>query len=836
MRYCIPVISAFLAFTSAFGSFSTSIGTSSGTVSFEYNAGHLDGDVKYFARSPMGNLFITLSGEMVYSFTIREASDIPLLQKPVTPLIREDSGQMTLVLKEKLIGGSVRLVEGEKRSGIRLSHFNGNDPSKWKSDIPCYESITFGEVYPEISFRLRMREKNIEKLFVVNPHGDPGDISIELSGALGLELSGTGELVVKTELGTVRFTKPVAYQEIDGKREYVDAAYAVKGNRYGFSPGEYDRDRTLVIDPLISSTCLGGSGEDGNFEVPMIMDGEGNIYVTSRTNSTDFPTITGAYSDTSSGGNDIFVSKFDNDLTTLLASTYIGGSGDEGLWPGVSMALGANGDVYISARTNSSDFPVTPGAYNENPNGGEDVIVARLSNDLSELLASTYLGGSARDRCHAMTADERGNVYVTGNTTSHDFPFTPGVYDSTKSSGGYFGTDIFVSIFDSTLSSLTASSFLGGSSDDYTEEIALDSDANIFLTGWISSTDFPWTPGAYDTTYNGYYYDAFVSKFSPDLTQLSASTYLGGSSWDFGYAMALDDNDNVYVSGHIASSNFPWTPGAYDTTYSGVGGPGSGDDSFVTKFGNDLDTLLASTFLGHRDWEIGTYITFDGDGFVYVGGYTTSQDFPTTPGAYNEAHNGGESDVCISKLDPGLTTLVASTFFGGSAEERQGYMLIDDSGNVVFSGTTNSTDMPFTSGVYDTTYNGGGSGWGGENLGGDIYISRLDSDLSANPTIIDEPAVKLPRATLLYENYPNPFNPHTTIKFHLQQAGPVTLKIYNIKGQLVNVLVDDTEGEGYHEVSWDGKDKKANTVSSGIYFYKLTVDGETTTRKMVLLQ
>ena len=815
MRYFLPVFSAFLIVTSSFGSF----GTSSGSVPFEYNAGQLDDDVAYFARSPRGNVFVTHSGEIVYSF-----------------LIREGSGKMMLVLKEKIVGGSVRLLEGEKRSGIRLSHFKGNDPSKWTRDIPCYESITFGEIYPSISFRLKIKEKNIEKLFVIIPRGDPGDINVELSGALGLELSPVGELKVTTELGTVSFTKPVVYQEKDGEREYVDAAYTLAGNRYGFSVGEYDRERTLVIDPLISSTCLGGSGEDGNFEVPMVMDGEGNIYVASRTNSIDFPTMTGAYSDTSNGGNDIFVSKFDNDLTTLLASTYIGGSGDEGLWPGVCMALGSNGDVYISARTTSSDFPVTPGAYNEDPPGGEDVFVSRLSNDLSELLASTYLGGSARDRCHAMTADENGNVYVTGNTTSHDFPFTPGVYDSTKSNGGYFGTDIFVAIFDSTLASLTASSFLGGSGDDYTEEIALDTDRNIFLTGWIASTDFPWTPGAYDSTYNGHYYDAFVSKFSPDLKLLPASTYLGGSSWDFGYAMALDDSDNVYVSGHIASSDFPWTPGAYDTTYSGIGGPGSGDDSFVTKLGNDLDTLLASTYLGHRDWEIGTYITFDEDGFVYVGGYTTSQDFPTTPGTYNETHNGGESDVCISKLDPELTTLVASTFFGGNAEERQGYMLIDDSGNVVFSGTTNSTDMPFTPGAYDTTYNGGGSGWGGENLGGDIYISRLDSDLSADPTVINEPEVKLPRATLLHENYPNPFNPHTTIRFHMQKTGPVTLKIYNIKGQLVNVLVDDTEREGYHEISWDGNDQKANKVSSGIYFYKLTVNGETTTRKMILLQ
>jgi len=483
-------------------------------------------------------------------------------------------------------------------------------------------------------------------------------------------------------------------------------------SEYGFTVASYDHTKPLIIDPLLASTYLGGSGKDHGYS--LALDTSGNVYVTGLTWSTDFPTTSGTYDTSSNGYSDVFVSKLDGGLTSLLASTYLGG-GDE-REEGYSLSLDTSGNVYVTGNTRSSDFPTTSGAYDTSYNGYANVFVSKLDSGLTSLLASTYLGGSGEEYGYSLTLDTSGNVYVTGDTWSTDFPTTSGAYD-TSFNGGL--NDVFVSKLDSGLTSLLASTFLGGSGSSvflYEEgySLTLDTSGNVYVTGSTNSKDFLTTSGAYDTSYNGGY-DVFISKLDSGLTSLLASTFLGEGA---GSSLALDTSGNVYVTGSTSSSDFPTTSGAYDTSYGGSG------DVFVSKLDGGLTSLLASTYLGGNAPDSGNSLALDTSGNVYVTGTTYSTDFPTTSGAYYDTSlDDSWGDAFVSKLDSGLTSLLASTYLGGNASDDGNFLALDTSGNVYVTGWTGSSDFPTTSGAYDTSFNGGGFG--------DAFVSKLNSGLTS---------------------------------------------------------------------------------------------------------
>ena len=230
--------------------------------------------------------------------------------------------------------------------------------------------------------------------------------------------------------------------------------------------------------------------------------------------------------------------------------------------------------------TSSSDFPTTIGAYDTSYGGDRDAFVSKLNSDLTNLLASTFLGGSERDHGGAIAIDQNGNIYAAGHTDSSDFPITTGAYDT--SYGGY--GDAFVSKLNSDLTNLLASTYLGGSSDEWGNSIVLDPDGNVFLAGDTESSDFPSTPSAYDISFNGVNSDTFVSKLNSDLTNLLSSTYLGGTFDEWGNSIATDSSGNIYLAGETNSSDFPTTTNAYDTSYNGGYG-----DAFISKLNSDFD-------------------------------------------------------------------------------------------------------------------------------------------------------------------------------------------------------------------------------------------------------
>ena len=215
------------------------------------------------------------------------------------------------------------------------------------------------------------------------------------------------------------------------------------------------------------------------------------------------------------------------------------------------------------------------------------------------------------------------SLYVTGRTLSSNFPTTPGAYNTTFHNG-----DAFIAKINWNFTHILASTYLGGTNNDYGTSIVLDSDKNIYVSGETWSSDFPTSTDAYDTSFNGGFGDVFVSKVDRELTRLLASTYLGGTTDDSAHSMTLDSRGNIYVTGQTESSDFPTTPGAYDTSF-------HNGDVFVSKFSRNLTSLLASTYLGGADDDVGNSLAIGSDGKIYVAGYTGSSDFPTTSGSYN---------------------------------------------------------------------------------------------------------------------------------------------------------------------------------------------------------
>ncbi|MBI2469834.1 MAG: SBBP repeat-containing protein [Planctomycetes bacterium] len=787
-------------------------------IPFITNTGQIDKRVAFYTKTFGGSVFVTEEGEVVYTLPGNAEKQESRTRKPENRISQyatlnqksafynpQSNIKRMIAIKEEFVGGNIPGVNGECEAVAKVSIFVGDNPSKWKNNIPVYEVVNMGEVYRGIGLKLKAYGGNVEKVFCVKPGADPELIKVRLSAVkdcgvrnaeCGIEnpksefqnpkfqTNQSGELEVKTELGVIKFTKPIAYQEINGKRVYVDAEYCIEksevgssmpevrsqrreaggmiriGGRekwmrrkgayltfnsqfqtenlqpesknskytrsftsptthspsriiYGFKVAGYDKTKDLIIDPLLASTYLGGLSSDYGYSIAI--DSKGNIYVAGYTEASDFPTTTGAYN-VSYNYSDIFVTKLNGDLSQVLASTYLGGSSEDYVR---SIAIDSCKNViYVTGQTLSSAFPTTANAYDTKKNGSSDAFLVRLSGDLAHLLASTFLGGSSDEFAYSVVSDSNGiNIYVTGRTSSSNFPTTPGAYDTTFDNG-----DVFISKFNWNLTQLLASTYLGGTNNDYGHSIAISTDRNIYVSGETWSSDFPASIDAYDTSFNGGFGDVFVSKFNWDLTHIIASTFLGGSSDDSANAIATDSRGNIYVTGQTESLDFPTTPAAYNTSF-------HNGDAFVSKLNGNLTALLASTFLGGADDDVGNSIAIGTEGNIYVAGHTGSSDFPTTPGSYSTS-KGILFDAFISKLSGDLTILFASTYLGGNYRDIARSIALDSGGNIYVTGETRSSNFPTTPGAYDHSYNGDVN----TSYDFDAFVSKLDCNLSAQTT------------------------------------------------------------------------------------------------------
>jgi len=397
-------------------------------------------------------------------------------------------------------------------------------------------------------------------------------------------------------------------------------------------------------------------------------------------------------------------------------STFVGGSNDD---LGESIAVDANGNIYVTGSTWSSDFPTTIGAYNDEFNGMSDVFVLKLipaGNGVDDLVYSTFVGGSDYDVGFDIAVGANGETFVTGWTYSSNFPITANAYDDLYS--GLGDVFVFVLFFPAVGPELSYSSYFGDSGPDSGESIAVDTNLDAYVTGSTYSSEFPTTNGAYDNTHNGNR-DVFVFKldFLPTPPTLEYSTFVGGPEHDFGESIVVDASGITYVTGYTYSLYFPTTSGAYDNTYNGM------SDVFVFKLnpaGNGEDDLVYSTFIGEAGREEGFGIALDASSNTHVTGWTESLYFPTTSNAYDDSYNGGSSDAFFFKLNPagnGVDDLVYSTFMGGSFDEHGYDIALDAYGNVHVAGWTSSSNFPTTSNAYDDSY----------NYGGDVFVFILNS-------------------------------------------------------------------------------------------------------------
>ncbi|MCP4247815.1 MAG: T9SS type A sorting domain-containing protein, partial [bacterium] len=458
--------------------------------------------------------------------------------------------------------------------------------------------------------------------------------------------------------------------------------------------------------------------------------------------------------------------------------------------------------VFLAGYTDSPDFPITTGCYDPTPNGGRDVFLAKLDDTLTNLLAATFLGGSGHEGWQWPKIDlalaEGGDLFVAGLTRSVNFPATPGAFDvgfTRGSSGG----DPFVARLDATLSTLVAATYLGGGADEWRISLVVDNNTNVLVTGETLSANYPVVPTAYDPGFNGGS-DIFVTLLPGDLTSLLGSTFLGHASSEEPLAIALDNADNVCLAGYTMSPGFPTTPGAYDTGYNG-----GLSDGYVAKLDHNLTTLVACTLLGGYGDDKCRALSIDSADNIFVSGSTASNNFPTTPGAYDEGYNGG-GDAFVSRLQGDLAGLTASTFLGGSSDEKAHGMTDDPAGGVYVTGYTSSVNFPTTPGAFSTSYNGGAN---------DCFVTRLDGTLTGGTSglPVDGRGASEPG---LFDNQPNPFSMATTFRYRLPEAATVTLRVFDLSGRIVATIVRGSQSAGDHEVTWD-----AGEAPPGVYFCRI---------------
>ncbi len=676
-------------------------------LSFEANQGQADADVKFVARGNGYSLLLSPT-------------------ESVLGLRPKGRGAMVQV---RLLGADPRAtMTGLDELPGKANYFIGNSPGRWRTDVPTYGKVRAENVYPGIDLTYYGRQRQLEYDFVVAPGADPRAIALGFQGVNRLEVDGQGDLVLHVAGGELRQQKPLIYQESGGARQTISGRWVLRGqHRAGFEIGDYDPGRPLVVDPVLSySTFVGGSGLDVaaySSTRGMAVDAAGYVYVTGRTESANFPTVNPLQPSLRASPS-AFVLKLDPSGSALVYSTYLSGSG--GYNVGQSLAIDSEGNAYVAGQSSASDFPTTPGAFRTTFNGGsDDAFVAKLNPTGSALLYSTYLGGNSYDHAWGLAVDSAENAYVTGPTGSGNFPTTPGAFRTTRGSGG---SQAYVAKLNAAGSALVYSTFLASNGDDAPHGIAVDSEGNAYISGETNASNFPTTPGAFRTTYSGGY-DAFVTKLNPSGSALIYSTYLGGSGYyESGASIAVDASGNAFVAGNTTSVNFPVTPGAFQTASDGS------DNCFVVKLNPAGSALVYATYLGGSGRDGGWGIAVNAAGNAYVTGLTASTNFPTTPDALRSSYGGGPFDGFLAILDPAGSTLLFSTYLGGSGDDRGNSIAVDAAGNAYVTGDTGSTNFLTTPGAFQTNYGGGPY---------DVFIAKITGLPGADTT----PPVIVPTVT-----------------------------------------------------------------------------------------
>jgi len=586
--------------------------------------------------------------------------------------------------------------------------FIGNDPAAWRTGVRAYAKVVYEDLWEGVDLVYTLTDDGLKYEFVLAPGADASTVRVRVEGAEGVSVV-DGELVLATSLGDI-VDGGLAVFHRDSPGQLLPASFVTFGDSaYGFSVRGRDPDRALVIDPWVFSTYLGGNGDELVQKIDVDVDGD--IYALSYTDSGNFPTTGGAYMRALPGWQCMAITKLKSDGSALVFSTYLGGDTYE---ESQGMFVDDAEDIYVCGQTYSSDYPITAGVYQNTTHGdpwnftGEG-FVTKLDAGGGRLDYSTFLGADAETGLYAIAVDANGRAYVTGYTGSFNMTCSAGAYQSTKKGGDWY-YDVFVRVLDATASNQVYATYLGGDDDDYATDIALDDTDAVYVTGYTYSWDFPVTARAYQTDSNWAWSTGFVTKLKSDLTGLHYSTYLGGSDEQELYAIDLKPDGNATVTGYAYSTDYPVTANAYDTSLgiddidavvSQLSGDGTklvystflgGSDveygydvridpqgrphvcgytysnNFPTTPGaisgrlkGNMDGFYAVLSDDMSDLDMGTYIGGTSEDVVFslgppegingtFGGGTISTDYPTTNGAFQVRHGGGDVDGVLGKL------------------------------------------------------------------------------------------------------------------------------------------------------------------------------------------
>jgi hypothetical protein len=511
----------------------------------------------------------------------------------------------------------------------KVNYFVGDDPSRWLTGIPTYARTTYPDVYPGIDVVYYGHERQLEYDFVVRPGASATSIAVRFEGAERVDVEAAGELAIHINGGVLRNRKPRMYQVVDGREHIVAGGYVRRG----------DTDIGFEVAPYDQS-------------LPLVID---PVVV--------YSTLIGA-------------------VSRPIESSEVR-----------SIAVDASGNVYIAGLTGSTVFPTSPDAYDVTPNGPSDVFVSKLDATGSTLLYSTYIGGRFGDAAYGIAVDRAGNAYVTGHTSSSDFPTTIGAFDTQIDT---YHDDAFVAKLNATGSTLVYSTYLGGMFSEAMNgraRIAVDERGSAFVTAGTTSRDFPTTPGAVDPAYNGEE-DTFVTRLNAAGSGLMFSTFLGGRYLDLPDGIAIDSAGNAYVAGITGSANFPTTAGALDLTLDGT------RDAFVTKLNASGSALVYSTYVGGSAMDEALGIAIDTSGSAYIAGDTWSSDFPVTGEAFRTRINPivvppnyTVTDAFVAKLNSTGSNLVYATYFGSTGYDTPSGIAVDNGGYAFVTGAA-SSDLP----------------------------------------------------------------------------------------------------------------------------------------------
>jgi hypothetical protein len=580
-------------------------------------------------------------------------------------------------------------LEGDGRLRTSSNYFVG---SSYRG-APAFHRVRRAGAYPGIDVVFYGNGQQLEYDFEIAPGADPAKIRLRFDGADAVRLNERGQIVLSLGTGELVQLAPMVYQRrASGEIAGVESAYRIDDSgAIRLKLGGYNLDDQLVIDPVIAyNTYLAGSATDAARAIGH--DSHGFIYLAGYTDSTDFVQAGDSYNISNSGNRDIWVMKLNLSAPpdqVVVYSTYLGGAADDDV---KAMVVDSAGVVYLTGSTNSANFPVTAGALQSTVSANNHAYVTMLDPSQSgaaALVYSSYLAGGNFEEGDGI-AVAGGKIYVTGFTTSDDFPLA-----NPYQGGRVAGYDAFVVAIDPTQSgsaSLVAGTYLGGSGQDLGRAIAVDSAGKVYVAGVTFSSDFAVTGNAYQGSYHGAG-DAFLAELDLSTPNLIYSTYLGGSLTDEVKKIVIDPSGRAALTGYTLSPDFPVSQSALQPVFGGV------SDAFLTILDLSLpsaNALVYSTYYGGSDAEVAYDLRGDNAGKYYLGGYTLSRDLPVSANALNGSSAAGGVDGFVAVIDPSGPpfNVTYSSYVTGPGSQIVYGVDVDSSGVIYVTGMATGNIFP----------------------------------------------------------------------------------------------------------------------------------------------